>query len=232
MDLKEPFSLPSGGKIYQKEITSDYTLRAPKLRDKGIGDLRSRNKIQSECLKKCLEPTPEIDPYDWHTSDYTAANLAQRMVAKGKIMPLLIRCTCGHSEEIEVDLSKVKVTKPKLPFDLEYETSTGDKLQLRFFTPRILDSIKTNTNSFKEEFPEAKHDISLQETCRALILSVNGQKLTYSQMTNYLLDSYEVDLTGLIDKVFSTNFGPVLIQTRECSKCKKTITFSISPDNG
>lgn len=232
MDLKESFTLPSGGKIYSKEITAEYTIRAPKLKDKGIGDLRSKNKIQSECLRKCLDPVPEIDPYDWHTSDYTAANLAQRMAAKGKIMPLLIKCPCGHSEEIEIDLSKIKINKPKLPFDLEFETSTGDKLQLRFFTPRILDSIKTNSEKFKEEFPEATQDLGLQETCRALIVSVNGQKLPYSQMTNYLLDSYEVDLEGLISKVFSTNFGPVLTQTRECSKCGKTLTFSISPDNG
>lgn len=232
MDLKEPFNLPSEGKIYSKEVTSDYTIRAPRLRDKGIGDLRFKNKIQSECLKKCLEPQPEIDPYDWHTSDFTAANLAQRMAAKGKMMPLLIKCTCGHQEEIEVDLSTLKINKPKLPLDLKYETSTGDLIDLRFFTPRILDSIKTNIDKFKEEFPGATQDLGLQETCRAIIVSVNGQKLPYSQMTNYLLDSYEEDLNKMVEKVFSTNFGPVLIQTRKCSKCNKTLTFSVSPDNG
>ena len=232
MDLKEPFSLPSEGKIYSKNITGEYTIRAPRLRDKGIGDLRLKNKVQSECLKKCLDPTPEIDPYDWHTSDYTAANLAQRMAAKGKIMPLIVKCQCGNSEEIEVDLSTLKVTKPKLPLDLEYETSSGDKLQLKFFTPRILDSIRTNTEKFKEEYPEATQDVSLQETCRLIIDTVNGQKLPFSQMTNYLLDSYEVDLYGIIDKVFSTNFGPVLLQTRKCSRCGKEISFTVSPDNG
>jgi hypothetical protein len=232
MDLKESFSLPSGGKIYSKEVTADYTIRAPRLKDKGIGDLRSKRRVQAECLKKCLEPVPEVDPYDWHTSDYTAANLAQRMAARGKNMPLLIKCSCGHSEQIEVDLSQIKINKPKLPLDLEYETSTGDKIQLRFFTPRILDSIKTNIDKFKEEFPEATQDLGLQETCRAIIVSVNGQKLPYSQMTNYLLESYEVDLSNMIDKVFSTNFGPELMQTRDCSKCGKKLTFSVSPDNG
>lgn len=232
MDLKEPFNLPSDGKIYGKEVTAEYTIRAPRLKDKGIGDLRFRNKIQSECLKKCLEPTPEVDPYDWHTSDFTAANLAQRMVARGKNMPLLVKCTCGHQEEIEVDLSTLKINRPKLPLDLEYETRSGDIVQLRFFTPRILDSIKVNIDKFKEEYPEATQDLSLQETCRAIIVSVNGEKLPYSQMTNYLLESYEVDLNGMVDKVFSTNFGPVLIQTRNCSKCKKLLTFSVSPDNG
>jgi hypothetical protein len=194
--------------------------------------LRFKNKIQAECLKKCLEPTPEVDPYDWHTSDFTAANLAQRMAAKGKILPLIIKCSCGYQEEIKVDLSTIKINKPKLPLDLEYTTSTGDLLQLRFFTPRILDSIKVNIDKFKEEYPEATQDLGLQETCRALIVSVNGQKLPYSQMTNYLLDSYEEDLIKLIDKAFSSNFGPVLLQTRKCGKCGKSITFSISPDNG
>ena len=50
--------------------------------------------------------------------------------------------------------------------------------------------------------------------------------------SNYLLDSYEVDLGRIIDKAFETNFGPVLVQTRKCSKCGKDITFTVSPDNG
>ena len=83
----------------------------------------------------------------------------------------------------------------------------------------MLTKIRQQDESFKlENFP--------------IIVSVNGQKLPYSQMTNYLLESYEVDLSNMIDKVFSTNFGPELMQTRDCSKCGKKLTFSVSPDNG
>lgn len=233
MDLKEEFKLPSGGEIYKTKIESQYTIRAPRLSDKGIGDISRKNKIQAGVLEKCLEPKPALSPYDWHTSDFTAANLAQRMAAKGKDMELLLNCQhCGNSQKVTIDLSTIKITKPKLPFNLEYELSSGQKLELRFFTPHILDDIRANIETFKEDFPEATQDLGLQETCRALIVSVDGEKLTYSQMTTFLLDCYEVDLVGIIDKVTATNFGPVLIQKRKCKKCGVDIVFSVSPDRG
>ena len=232
MDLKEEFNLPSKGKIYGKEITANYIIRAPRLCDKGIGDLSRRNKIQASVLKKCLDPTPEIDPYDWHTSDFTAANMAQRMAARGKDMVLKLRCDCGNEQIETIDLSTIKITQPKLPFDLTYTTKEDKKVELRFFTPRILDDIRSNIEDFKEQFPEADHDIGLQETCRALIVSVDGTKMPYSQMTNFLMNCYEVDLYGMIEKATATNFGPVLIQKRKCQKCKREIVFSISPDQG
>lgn len=233
MDLKEPFKLPSEGKIYSKPLTSDYTIRAPRLCDKGIGNTNKKNKIQSEILKKCLEPTPEIDPYDWHTSDYTAANLAQRIAARGDKMKLILRCSrCGNTEEIEVDLSQVKVNPPKLPFDLKYTTADEHEVELRFFTPRMLDTIKDNAAKFKEDYPEATQDVGLQETIRAIIVSVDGEKIPYSQMTNFILNCYEVDLYRMVDKVVSTNFGPELIQKRRCSNCGEVIPFTISPDRG
>lgn len=233
MDLKEPFKLPSKGKIYSREIEENYTIRAPRLKEKGIGDLRKKNKIQAEVLKKCLEPTPELDPYDWHVSDFTAANLAQRVAARGKDMRLNVTCPkCKFTEEITIDLSKLENTKPKLPLDLTYTDKEGRVIKLRFLTPRILDSIKDNTAEYKEQYPEADWDVSLQETCRALIVDVDGEKLTYSQMTNFIIESYEVDLLGMIDKVVSNGFGPSLIQKRPCSNCKNEIVFTISPDQG
>lgn len=235
MDLKEPFTLPSEGKIYKVKMNPEFTIRAPRLCDKGIGDLRLKNRVQADVLKKILDPTPEVDPYDWHTSDFTAANLAERLVSLGNLMEIMVTCrVCGHSQKVVVDLSKVKSTKPKLPLDLTYNAKNGDTIELRYFTPRILDSIRNNIEAFKDEYPDATQDVELQETVRALIVSINGDKPTYSQLTNYILNSYEVDLFGIIDKAISTNFGPVLTQKMKCGnrKCQATITYSISPDRG
>lgn len=236
-DLKEEFNLPSEGKeeVYGKKITSEYTIRAPRLSEKGIGDLTRKNKLQAEVLYKCLEPKPEIHPYDWHTGDYTAANLKQRIAARGKMMPLIVRCSnpnCKREERIEVDLDQVKITKPKLPFDLTYETSQGEKIELRFFTPHILDDIRINTEKYKKDYPEADHNISLQETVRAIVVSINGEKKPYSVMTNWIMNCYEVDLINMIDKATSNNFGPVLVQSFTCPECGKETLYSISPDNG
>lgn len=236
-DLKEEFNLPSEGKeeVYGKEITSEYTIRAPRLSEKGIGDLTRKNKLQAEVLYKCLDPKPEIHPYDWHTGDYTAANLKQRIAARGKMMPLIVRCSnpnCKREERIEVDLDQVKITKPKLPFDLTYETSQGEKVELRFFTPHILDDIRINTEKYKKDYPEADHNISLQETVRAIVVSIDGEKKPYSAMTNWIMNCYEVDLINMIDKATSNNFGPVLVQSFTCPECGKETLYSISPDNG
>lgn len=233
MDLIEEFSLPSEGKIYSKQIPVTYSIRAPRLSDRAIGNTSSKNKIQSEVLLRCLEPKPEIVPYDWHTSDYTMANLAQRKAARGSKMPLRVICrNCQTAQDIEVDLDEVKITKPKLPFDLEYTTAVGEKVSLRFFTPRILDQIKYNIKKYKEDYPNADQDIGLQETVRAIVVSVDGETLPYSKMTNWLMNCYEVDLNGMVDKVVATNFGPVLIKRDVCPNCGNIITYSISPDEG
>ena len=50
-------------------------------------------------------------------------------------------------------------------------------------------------------------------------------------MTNYLLNSYEVDLKEMVDKIIDTAFGPVLIKKHNC-KCGYEFSYSISPDNG
>ena len=236
MDLIQEFSLPSKGKIYQGEVRAEGRIRAPRLCDKGIGDLSRRNKIQAEVLNKTiLDPGLGIDAYDLHVGDYTYLNLIQRIVSRGKDMKLTVTCPyCGATKEITIDLSEVKINPPKLPLDLTYETRSGDRIQLRFYTPRLLDNIRYNTEKFKEDFPDATQDVGLQESARALIVSVNDEKLTYSQMTNYLLNSYEMDLIDMVEKAVNTGFGPVLVQSTTCSNraCRKKITFSISPDNG
>lgn len=236
MDLIEEFTLPSGGSIYGKEVNPSGRIRAPRLCDKGIGDLSRRNKIQAETLNKTiLEPGIGIDCYDLHTSDFVYLNMIQRMASRGKDMDLTVTCgKCGRKHQVTVDLSKVEIKKPNLPFDLTYETHDGDTLKLRFFTPRLLDQIRENTENFKEEFPAATQDVGLQELCRALIVEVNGEKRPHSWMTSYLLNSYEVDLMGIVNKVTATNFGPSLIRKMKCenSRCKSEIVYSISPDNG
>lgn len=233
MDLIEEFNLPSEGKIYQKEIPATYSIRAPRLSDRAIGNTSSKNKIQSEVLLRCLDPKPEVIPYDWHTSDYTMANLAQRKAARGSMMPLRVICrNCKTVQDIEVNLDEVKITKPKLPFDLTYKTASGEVVELKFFTPRILDQIKYNVKKYKEDFPEADQDVSLQETVRAIVVSIDGEILPYSQMTNWLMNCYEVDLNGMVEKALATNFGPVLIRKEICKNCGNLITYSISPDEG
>lgn len=233
MDLIEEVHLPSEGVIYKTQIEPDNRIRAPRLSDRGIGDLSRKNRIQADVLNKTLLNPLGMDAYDLHISDFTYLNLRQRMAAKGSEMDLTVRCGhCGFTENITVDLSELRINPAKTPFDLTYTMKTGEELELRFFTPRILDSIRTNIDKFKDQFPEATQDISLQETCRALIVSVNGETKTYSQMTSFLLNSYEVDLVAIIDKAAATNFGPVLTQRRKCSKCGQEIVYSVSPDNG
>lgn len=233
MDLIEEVSLPSEGKIYEKEIKWKNQIRAPRLCEKGIGDLTRKRKLQANVLKKCLQEDLGIDPYDLHTSDFVYLNLRQRMAARGNEMDLTLVCqSCGARSPITVDLSKLNITKPKLPFDLIYKTADDHEIKLRYFTPRILDDIKQAVEDFKEQFPEADQNISLQETCRAIIVTVDGEKKTFTQMTHFLLNCYEIDLIRMIDKAAATNFGPQLIQRKKCPNCGEEIVYSVSPDNG
>ena len=228
MDLIEEVVLPSKGLVYNKEIKWSNRLRAPRLCDKGIGDLTKVNKLQASILDKTLLEPLGMSAYDLHTADFLYLNFMQRQIAKaGKPYKIRIKCQhCGAEQEIDFDLNNLKINylskKPKY----EFKTLDGELIEYTFLTPRKIDEAKEKAELYREEYPgDDEMDIELLELLRSVIVKVDGEKPTYSQMTDFIKGMYIDDSNEFLAQLMSVDFGLDLNQTAKCSKCGKTIKF-------
>lgn len=227
MDLIEEVVLPSKGLVYDKEIKWSNRLRAPRLCDKGIGDLTKRNKLQASILDKTLLEPLGMSAYDLHTADFLYLNFVQRQIAKaGAPYKIKIKCQkCGEEQLVDFNLDNVKVNYLSEKPEYKYTTLDGSEIEYTYLTPRKIDEAKEAADLYKEEFPGADQDIQLQELLRSIILKVDGVKPTHSQMTDFINNLYVEDSDRLLEKIMNIDFGLDLNQTAKCSKCGKTINF-------
>lgn len=229
MDIIEEVSLPSCGLVYDKEINWNNRLRAPRLCDKGIGDMTRRNKLQAGILDKTLLEPLGISAYDLHSADFLYLNFKQRILSKGnKPYKIKIKCAkCGHENLIDFDLSKLSITRLKEKPTYEYTGIDEKTYTLNFFTPRILDDAREKANDFKEKYPDSDQDVYIQELLRLVIKAVDGREYTYSQMTGIISDLYLEDVDGIITEASKAGFGIDLRQETKCEGCGRMIPFNL-----
>ena len=227
MDLIEEVVLPSKGLVYNKEIKWSNRLRAPRLCDKGIGDMTKVNKLQASILDKTLLEPLGMSAYDLHTADFLYLNFMQRQIAKaGKPYKIKIACPhCGNSIDVEVNLDDLKINYLTEKPVYEYKTLEDEVIEYTYLTPRRLDEAKEKAELYREEYPEDDQDIELRELLRSVILTIDGIKPTHSQLTDFIDNMYVEDVNNFIAKIMDVNFGLDLNQTTKCTKCGKTIKY-------
>lgn len=227
MDLIEEVVLPSKGLVYDKEIKWSNRLRAPRLCDRGIGDLTKKNKLQASILDKTLLEPLGMSAYDLHTADFLYLNFMQRQIAKaGQPYKIKIKCEhCGAEQLVDFDLKELKVNYLAEKPEYRFKTLSGEEIEYTFLTPRKIDEAKEAAELYREEYPEADQDVELQELLRSVILKVDGVKPTHSQMTDFINNMYIEDSDSFLERLMTINFGLDLQQTAKCTKCKKTIKF-------
>lgn len=230
-DIITEVSLPSRGLIYSKEIQWENQLRAPRLKDKGLADTTRKFKLQANILDNTLEQPLGISAYDLHTADFTYLNMRQRQLSKGgKPYKILVRCKgCGKIHKIDVDLSQLDVVALKEKPEYVFETTNGEKIRYNFITPRILDDSVSKAASFREEYPEIELDdgsLKTQEFLRLIIKEVEGKRLTYPQMTEFISLMYIDDVDALIYQAGIAEWGIQFTKELTCD-CGKLVVYEI-----
>lgn len=229
MDIIEEISLPSCGLVYDNEIKWNNRLRAPRLCDKGIGDMTRRNKLQAGILDKTLLEPLGISAYDLHTADFLYLNLMQRQMSKGnKPYKIKIKCSkCGYENVFDFDLATLSIDRLKEKPVYEYTGLDEKVYTLNFITPRILDDAREQADLFKERYPDNDQDVYTQELLRLLIKEVDGRDYTYSQMTGIINNLYLEDVNGIIVEASKADFGVNLRQETTCQSCGKIIPYNL-----
>lgn len=231
-DIIVSVSLPSKGKIYDKEIQWQNQLRAPRLRDRGLGDTTRRLKLQAGILDKTLVQPLGISAYDLHTADFVYLNLMQRQLSKGNA-PYKVAVTCkkcGHVHNLDIDLSTLEIKPLEEVKPLVYTTIDEHELGLTFITPRMLDECIDKANDFKEEYKDtdmAFEDLKTQELLRFVIKTVDGARLSYPRMTDFISNMYSDDVDGVFSLLNDFDFGVQFQQTMTCEGCGKRIVYTL-----
>ena len=231
MDIIEEVQLPSKGLVYDKEIAWKNRLRAPRLCDKGLGDMTRKNQLQANILDKTLVESLGISAYDLHYADFIYLNFKQRQLTMGnKPFKIQVKCSnpkCQVLHKLDIDLSEIDIKFLEEKPEYLYTTLDGDEIEYTFATPRIFDDAKVNSEEFKETYPETEVDTQFQELLRLLIKRVNGGKKTYSQMTAFISNLYMSDIMEILNNATNVDFGLNLDKSIKCPNCGKRIDFTI-----
>lgn len=231
-DIATQVSLPSQGKLYDKQVQWQNQLRAPRLRDRGLGDTTSRLRLQASILDKTLVQPLGMSAYDLHTADFVYLNMMQRQLSKGGA-PYKVSVTCnkcGKVHDLDVDLSTLEIKSLKEAPKLEYKTLDDQVLSLTFITPRMLDECLVKAKEFKEEYPETEmsiEDLKTQELLRFVIKSIDGERLSYAKMTDFITNMYSDDVDGVFETINDFDFGVQFKQTFICTGCSRKMVYTI-----
>lgn len=233
-DICVEVKLPSGGKLYSKPIQWENQLRAPRLRDRGLGDTTRKNKLQATILDNTLVQPLGMSTYDLHTADFLYLNLKQRQLSKGNA-PYKVNLTCPNPKckkqiVVSVPLEELEVKMLGEVKPLTYKTLDERELELTFITPRMLDECSDKAKAFQEEFEGTElsfEDLRLQELLRFVIKKVDGKKLTDPQMTDFIQNMYQDDIDGVFEVLNNFDFGFQFIRETECPECGKKIKYIV-----
>lgn len=226
--IGEGMELPSKGLIYDKPVNAYIELRSMTARDemKRLSPSPARFKILADIIEDCMIEKPAVHVYDMALGDYEYLLHRLRIVTYGDEYKVAVKClSCGEITETVAHLEELEV----VPFDHAKfeELSTiklpkkGDTVTIKFQTPRILDEMEAEIKELKRKFKSAEVSFDLLVLLKNIIDTVNGTKLTSSQLETYINNLPALDMTKLVNAVDELN---ALIGIKNdlvvtCSKC-------------
>lgn len=227
--------LPSNGKLYGGNIQFKNELRAPRLRDRGLGSSVRANKLQADILDKTLVQPLGMSTYDLHTADFVYLNWMQRRLSKGN-QPYKISVTCPHcgtKNVVSVDLTTLPVkVLDSAPAPKKFTTLDGHEVVLKYITPRMLDDSVDKAQEYLSEYPECGLSQALVESIEfgaLLIDTIDGESLTEITKFDFVSNMYQDDFDKMFALAAEVDWGVQLSQTTVCqnSRCRKQVRFTV-----
>jgi len=200
--IGENFTLPSLGKVYDKEVNPNIKLRSMTVEEemKRLSPSERPYKNLCEIIDDCLVEKPGISTYDMCLGDYQFLLHKLRIVTYGGEYETILMCPyCGCSNERKVNLEDLEVNQYSddlskyLEFDLP---KSKDHIKLRMQTPRILDEIAVRSKD-KKKSPGSGESVFLL-TIQFLIAEVNGERLGSYEKEKYVRKLHAMDANYIL----------------------------------
>lgn len=210
--IGEGMELPSKGLIYDKPVKAYVELRSMTARDemKRLSPSPAKFKVLADIIEGCMIEKPEVHVYDMALGDYEYLLHRLRIVTYGDEYKVAVRClNCGEITETVAHLEELQV----VPFDnLKFEElktiklpKKGDTITLKFQTPRMLDEIEAEVKELKRKFKSAEISFDLLVLLKNVIDTVNGSKLTNTQLETYVNNLPALDMTKIVNAIDEIN---------------------------
>jgi len=210
--IAETYDLPSGGKIYEKEINPHVELRSMTARDemKRLNPSSTQFKTLADIIEGCMVEKPAIHVYDMALGDYEFLLHKLRIVTYGDEYKMALTCPlCGHRYETETHLEELHVKE----FDLEkfkelqefQLPKSGKRISIKFETPRMLDEIDSKTREMARKYKDADIAFDLLVLLETVIDTVDGKKLTSVELETFINKLPAMDMTKIVNNLDALN---------------------------
>lgn len=224
----EGYELPSKGKIYEKPIDPKIELRPMRTMEemKRLSPSQTPYKSLSDIIEACLITKPNMSVYDMCLGDYEYLLHKLRIVTYGPEYKLTVGCArCGHVQEETVNLDSLKVKEYNDKEIRALMTLTLPKskkiITLKYQTPRVLDEIELRKAEYKKENKGTTIDPTLLLTIECGIDTVDGEKLKYIELEDFVNNLEMKDSKAIIKNLNQINTKVGLDTSLEftCGQC-------------
>lgn len=191
--IANEYTLPSEGKVYDKEINPQFKLRSMTTAEemKRLNHSERQYKAMAEIIDECLVDDIGISAYDLCIADYQFMLHKLRIVTYGPKYKIESTCPyCGTLNPAVLNLESLTVKpfneeefKKCIQFTLP---STKKELKLRVQTPRILDEVSYRAKEERRKNPNLVGDPAFLFTLENLIDTIDGVKPEQFRLTPFI----------------------------------------------
>ena len=226
--IANEYTLPSQGKVYDREINPIFKLRSMTTVEemKRLNHSDKPNKNIAEIIDDCLIENIGISAYDLCVPDFQYMLHKLRIVTYGPEYRLSSNCPwCASSNINVVNLDNLQLKE----FDQnifekysEFELpSTKRIIRLKMQTPRILDNISTKVKDVRKKNPDFQGDPAFLFTLEALIDTVDGSALDRFKTMDFVRKLPMMDTNYIVKSAEKLNesFGLDKSLEHTCSVC-------------
>lgn len=222
------YTLPSQGKVYDKEINPTFKLRSMTTVEemKRLNHSEKPNKNIAEIIDDCLVENIGISAYDLCVPDFQYMLHKLRIVTYGPEYKLTSNCPwCGSTNNNTVNLEDLKLIEFNDDIFVKYSEFelpvTKDIIKLKMQTPRILDNISTKVKDTRKKNPEFQGDPAFLFTLEALIDTINGSTYDRFRIMDYIRKLPMKDTNHILKsgELLNESFGLDKSLEHTCSVC-------------
>lgn len=234
--IAEEYTLPSKGLVYDKQIKPTIKLRSMTTQEemKRLGKSNLVYKPMSEIIDDCLIEKPGISSYDMCIGDYQFLLYKLRVVTYGPKYKVESICPiCGRKNNYTVDLDNLTIREYSDELSKYLNITlpkSGDKIEIRMQTPRILDEIRSKSEDLQKRQPNLTGEPAFLITLQTLISRVNGQALDSIKLDDYVRKMPMADANYILKCAEKLDIGIDNSTQETCKHCgyDYTLAFPIT----
>lgn len=220
--IKENFTLPSRGLIYERAIEPGVTLRSMTTREEMLrlapAKPGEQYKVMAEIIDNCLLKGTGMSSYDMCVGDYQFLLYMLRVVTYGPEYKLVLECpNCHHVVEVTLNLESDLQLATLDDFNHDELTvelpRTKKTVKMRVQTPRMLDRVEELCENFKKRLATASglegwekfQDPHIKYQLMTMIESVDGERIPEARLEGFVDNLPMSDANILLQRMDEVN---------------------------